>query len=618
MKAYRFLSLQLLLALNISVATSLEHGHIGRGTHARRSHVQSLERDLEDSALESRTISLTESLSERQTSQLSTRDSPIPGDYGPDSRNSWGNWSIASNYEATIPQTGAVVEYFLSVENGTLAPDGVSRQVLTFNGSIPGPLITANWGDTIRVTVTNNLQNNGTSVHWHGFRQLNTNDQDGTNGITECPIAPGQSKTYEFVASEYGSSCHFSAQYGDGVVGPMVIKGPASANFDEDLGPVLIQDWFHQSIFQEEIIAQHSGAPTADNYLLNGINSGTDGNGGNRLTLNVQKGKKYLMRLINVSTDNFFKIGLDGHKFTVIAADFVPIQPFTTDIVSLGVGQRYDVIVEATADVGNYYLRAVAPAACSSNANTGLGTANGIFSYEGAPSGLPTSTAGTFPNDCSDLPLASLVPMVPIPVDNSTFQADMSMLPVGGPVTADTSYGGSVFTWDLKGEAIDVDWEYPTLMKVQNKDDNFTALENVVRLDKANVWTYWIIQNTFAVAHPMHLHGHDFSVLGQGDGTFNAADDTAKLNFANPARRDTAMLPPSGWTAIAFMTDNPGIWLFHCHIGWHVGGGLSLQFLERESDILTAVKIGPALADTCASFKTYNANAVYKKSDSGL
>lgn len=116
----------------------------------------------------------------------------------------------------------------------------------------------------------------------------------------------------------------------------------------------------------------------------------------------------------------------------------------------------------------------------------------------------------------------------------------------------------------------------------------------------------------------MHLHGHDFSLLGQGTGTFDAS--TATLNYATPPRRDTAMLIESGWTVVAFETDNPGAWLFHCHIGWHVGGGLSLQFLEREADILSTLHIDSSFADTCQSFSAYDDSSsnVYGKTDSGL
>jgi FtsP/CotA-like multicopper oxidase with cupredoxin domain len=490
---------------------------------------------------------------------------------------------------------------------------------LTVNGQIPGPTIEANWGDTLKITVKNNMKDNGTSIHWHGIRQLNTNNQDGVNGITECPLAPGDTKTYEFQATYYGSSwyhSHFSVQYGDGVTGAIVIHGPASANYDEDLGPLVVQDWFHETTFQKEYGALHAGPPSAENYLLNGINEAVDGKSGSRFKLTFEKGKKYLLRLINTSTDNFFKVHLDGHKFTVISNDFVPIKPYVTDWVPLGVGQRYDVVIEANQAVDNYFLRAVVQFSCANNTNDGLGTSNGIVSYKGAGSGLPTSTAGSFTDDCADPPASSLVPVVSNSVDSSTFSAKESSLPVGGPTPSVQTYG-SVFTWSLNGEPIDIDWTNPTLLQVQNGATTFSAPQNVVRLDQANVWTFWVIQNTFPQAHPMHLHGHQFNVLGSGNGTFDGS--ASSLNFQNPGRRDTVMLPALGWTTIAFQTDNPGSWLLHCHIGWHVGAGLSLQFLERESDIPKAFTLGSDFKTTCDNWdKYYNGLTAYNKTDSGL
>lgn len=66
--------------------------------------------------------------------------------------------------------------------------------------------IEADWGDEIEITVTSYLENNGTGVHWHGLRQLGSNEMDGTNGLTECPIIPGGTKVYRFKATQYGTS----------------------------------------------------------------------------------------------------------------------------------------------------------------------------------------------------------------------------------------------------------------------------------------------------------------------------------------------------------------------------------------------------------------------------
>jgi FtsP/CotA-like multicopper oxidase with cupredoxin domain len=77
------------------------------------------------------------------------------------------------------------------VVNTTLAPDGYERYTMTFNGTIPGPALIGDWGDTFVIHVTNNLENNGTAIHWHGMRQLNNAEFDGVRVISlvrECKL----------------------------------------------------------------------------------------------------------------------------------------------------------------------------------------------------------------------------------------------------------------------------------------------------------------------------------------------------------------------------------------------------------------------------------------------
>lgn len=117
------------------------------------------------------------------------------------------------------------------------------------------------------VTIHNKLQYNGTSVHFHGIRQLHTPHMDGVNGITQCPIAPGDSFTYKFQAMQYGSSwyhSHYSLQYGDGMLGPMTIYGPTTAQYDLDgaFEPILMTDWNHRSVFEVN---------STPGYLIHGV-----------------------------------------------------------------------------------------------------------------------------------------------------------------------------------------------------------------------------------------------------------------------------------------------------------------------------------------------------------
>jgi FtsP/CotA-like multicopper oxidase with cupredoxin domain len=208
------------------------------------------------------------------------------------------------------------------------------------------------------------MQHNGTSIHWHGLRQLNSVSQDGVNGITECKhdeqislqertpiltsylgaLAPGDAKTYQFRATEYGTSwyhSHFSGQYGDGVIGPMVINGPATANYDIDLGPYVLQDWYYITAYQAGARAFNGGLggppPTGDNILINGTNKNDNG-GGNYNRVSITRGRKYRLRIINTSIDAGFLVSLDGHPFQVIAHDFVPVQPYTANYLQVGIG----------------------------------------------------------------------------------------------------------------------------------------------------------------------------------------------------------------------------------------------------------------------------------------
>lgn len=98
---------------------------------------------------------------------------------------------------------------------------------------------------------------------------------DGVNGVTQCPIAPGQDFTYKFNVTQYGSSwyhSHYSLQYADGLLGPMTIYGPSSDNYTFAEEPILMTDWNHRSAFEDwsYSIQPGNGRPLMTNILLNG------------------------------------------------------------------------------------------------------------------------------------------------------------------------------------------------------------------------------------------------------------------------------------------------------------------------------------------------------------
>ena len=91
---------------------------------------------------------------------------------------------------------------------------------------------------------------------------------------------------------------------------------------------------------------------------------------------------------------------------------------------------------------------------------------------------------------------------------------------------------------------------------------------------------------------------------------------TDQLNFDNPPRRDTATLPASGWLVLAFPANNPGAWLMHCHIAWHISEGLGVQFLEAKNQIVLPDQ--GEFTQQCSSWKEYSAHMAFPQIDSGL
>lgn len=134
-------------------------------------------------------------------------------------------FDINTDYEATGP-TGITRQYKLVLTETAINADGIIfPEAKVFNQSFPGPWLQACWGDTVNITVINKLEYNGTSIHWHGIRQLLSNPADGVNGVTQCGIAPGDSFSYIWNATQYGSTwyhSHYSSQYADSVQGPIV------------------------------------------------------------------------------------------------------------------------------------------------------------------------------------------------------------------------------------------------------------------------------------------------------------------------------------------------------------------------------------------------------------
>lgn len=392
-----------------------------------------------------------------------------------------------------------------------------------------------------------------------------------------------------------------------GLSGLMKINGPTSMNYDVDLGPVMLSDWYHENPFALFEIALLGVDPNTDSTLLQGQGVYCDSQAcsGSYYEINFQEGTTYKLSVVNGGSSSQFTFWLDGHNFTVVGTDFVPIEPYVTDYLTINIGnliflphldtfqltilgQRYDLIITANAslDLGtDFWIHAEV---CGGE-ETGAPSPNstvGIIRYNSSSTELPSTqpapaNAGL---TCLDPPASNLVPVVP-----ATVGQDVNGLSASEYLNVSFSYYPDVNETSpykrlmLQNQPFTVNWSEPTLsLLISNNDtdgQSFPPSTDPIFINyAANDWVYWLIETNYTstdpiqhpvpfLSHPIHLHGHDFYVLTQSSTPFNAS--TFVPNLSNPPRRDVATVPAGGYMVIAFKMDNPGAWLMHCHISWH-------------------------------------------------
>jgi FtsP/CotA-like multicopper oxidase with cupredoxin domain len=422
------------------------------------------------------------------------------------------------------------------------APDGRTKEIWGYNGQLPGQLIRAKEGDTLRVKVVNDLKV-PTSIHWHGMHQPGTWTMDGVEDVSRVPIPAGSEFVYEFKATPAGTHwyhSHVGVQYGNGLFGPLIVdeRTPIAAYDREEI--LLINDWFWAS--GDDILAKlvkgmkipmkmpekmevkdkpDVGDVPFQSGLINGKGRAPGDTKSPLTVVEVKKGEMLRLRLINGSSTYTLRFQVDGHPLTVIATDGSPMQPVQVDNLVVAVGERYDVLLKADQD-GVHWIRVVTLDGNEIKA---------ILRYAGASAAEPEAT--------------------PVCWGERTLTAEMmrSREPVQlaeKPREIPFKLGGSMmpYRWNINGEF------YP------KAEPYVFAKDEPVRI---------LFQNPTGMDHPFHLHGHYFRVLGK----------PGALNLKDPVQKDTVNVPARSDLVIQWQTTNPGRWFFHCHIEWHLATGMA-------------------------------------------
>ncbi|MCL7023922.1 hypothetical protein MKW94_005803 [Papaver nudicaule] len=510
------------------------------------------------------------------------------------------------------------------------SPDCLENVVLGINGQFPGPTIKAKAGDTVVVHLTNKLHTEGLVIHWHGIRQLDTPWADGTASISQCPINPEETFVYRFKVDKAGTYFyhgHYGMQRSAGLYGSLIVdvadgeKEPF--HYDGEFN-ILLSDWWHKNVHEQEVGLSSKplrwiGEPQS--ILLNGrgqFNCSLAAGLGNRSSslcslradaqcappvLRVEPNKTYRLRIASTTALAALNIAIGDHKMILVEADGNYIKPVAVDNIDLYSGESYSVLFTTDQNPSkNYWISVSQRGRKPPLPPPGLTILNYLPNSPSVPtSALPQSPAWddftaskSFANKIVAL-LGS--PKPPTRHDRRIFLLN-SQSRINGfikwsinnvsLVLPSTPYLGSL-KHGLKGAFDD---KSPPETFSSNYDINIPPVNpngtqgSGVYTIQLNTTVDVILQNANALAanvseiHPWHLHGHDFWVLGYGEGKYSEEKHGKQLNLKNPPLRNTVVIFPYGWTMIRFVADNPGVWAFHCHIEPHLHMGMGVIFAE--------------------------------------
>nr|GEU71731.1 laccase-11-like [Tanacetum cinerariifolium] len=497
-----------------------------------------------------------------------------------------------------------------------------AKPIVTVNGQFPGPTIYAREGDRIIINVSNHAQYN-MSIHWHGLKQYANGWADGPAYITQCPIQTGSNYVYDFNVTGQRGTLWWHAHilwlratvYGAIVILPK--QGTPYPFPKPDKEHVLVfGEWWHGDV--EEIVKQGNamGLPPnmSDAHTINGKPGPLfPCSEKHTYAMEVEQGKKYLLRIANAALNDELFFALAGHNMTVVEIDAVYTKPFTTSAILIAPGQTTNVLVYANSVPGRYFM-AVRPFQ-DVPIPVDNKTATAILQYKGIPNtvlpSLPqlpspndTAYALSYNNKLRSLNTPNFPANVPLKVErkllftvglgksvcptciNGTrLSASLNnisfVMPQTGLLQAHYENMKGVFTPDFPDKPPRA-FNYTGAPLTANL---FTS--HGTRLSKIafNAMVELVIQDTNLLSvesHPFHLHGYNFFVVGTGVGNFNPAKDPAKYNLVDPPERNTVGVPTGGWSAIRFRADNPGVWFFHCHLELHTGWGLKTAFVVED------------------------------------
>ncbi|KAJ9675799.1 hypothetical protein PVL29_024642 [Vitis rotundifolia] len=505
-----------------------------------------------------------------------------------------------------------------------------TKDILTVNGQFPGPTIYAMKGETIIVDVYNRGKENVT-IHWHGVKMPRYPWTDGPEYITQCPIQPGSKFSQKIIlSSEEGTLWwHAHSDWTRATVHGAIIVYPKNGTKYPFHKPnaeflIILGQWWKSDVnaVRDEGLATGADANASDSLLINGQPGDLlPCSKSSTFKLTVDHGKTYLLRIINAALQEALFFSIAKHKMTVVGTDGSYTKPLPRDFITIFPGQTFDVLIEANQLPDHYYMAArtysVAPTASNFFDNT---TTTAIVQYKGyytpsSPPSLPHLPAYNDTNASVQV-MASLRSLAdaehPCNVPLSTSTKLIYTISINSYPCINNSCSGAngtrsaasinnisfhtptidileAYYYNISGVYGDKFPSVPPLVFDFTADYlpllyQLPSAGTEVRMLEYNSTVEIVFQGTNLIAgvtHPIHLHGHNFYVVGWGFGNFDENKDPLHYNLVDPPLQNTISVPRKGWATIRFEASNPGVWFMHCHVEQHLTWGMETAFIVK-------------------------------------
>lgn len=387
-----------------------------------------------------------------------------------------------------------------------------------YGGRAPGVELRSRQGDWLRVRFVNHLPE-PTTIHWHGIRL--PLEMDGVPYVSQLPVLPGEFFDYRFRTEDAGTFWYHphttsAEQLGRGLVGPLIVEEAADAGFRHER-TLSLKTWH----------VDEQGAFTDFSVPREAARVGTRGrlttlNGERLPTLDLPAGQVVRLRVINLDNTVTYRLNLPDADARIYALDANPILPRPLGKEYwLGPGMRIDLALRVPDAGSELSLR---------NGPLRIATLRSVVG-EATPSSWPAPLP---PNPIAEPDLEN--------AETLSFNFEWAGVLSSNP-------GSGVFKfWQINGRAWDI-------------TDKTCADRPIATLRKGRSYVLEL-RNLAQYQHPIHLHGMSFKVL------------SSNRREIIPYFTDTYLLGKNETARVALVADNPGVWMFHCHVIDHMETGL--------------------------------------------